>query len=245
MLDPMIHVGSATHVGLKRTRNEDSFILRPEAGLWAVADGMGGHGGGDVASRLATDALRRMSVAPTGEGRLAAVEAAIEAAHRDMRVYAAREGRAVMGTTLVALLVFGGHFACLWCGDSRIYVLRGGALRQLTRDHSETQDLVDRGVLDPDEAKRWPRRSVLTRALGATESAQLDLVSDRWAPGDAFLLCSDGLTSHCEDSDIAVALGLDDPQAACDGLIALTLQRGASDNVTAIVLRCESDQRSA
>jgi protein phosphatase len=188
---------------------------------------------------MAVDALRRLPVAATGEGRLAALEAAVAAANRDIRAFAEREGRPVMGTTLVALLVYEAHFACVWCGDSRAYQLRGGALRQLTRDHTETQDLVDRGVLDPHEAKTWPRRGVLTRALGAMEAVELDLVSDRWAAGDMFLLCSDGLTAHCEDSDIAAALTGGDPQAACDGLVALTLQRGASDNVTVVALRCE------
>jgi serine/threonine protein phosphatase PrpC len=212
--------------------------MRPEVGLWAVADGMGGHGYGDVASRMAVEALNGLPAAPSGEALLAAVEQAVAAANRDMRAFAERQGHPVLGTTLVALLMFRAHFACLWCGDSRAYLLREGALRQLTRDHSETQDLVDRGVLDADEAKLWPRRSVLTRALGAMEAPELDLVSDRWAPGDTFLLCSDGLTAHCEDSDIAEALAGEDPQAACDGLVALTLERGASDNVTVIVLRC-------
>ena len=240
MSDPTFRAASATHVGLKRQRNEDSLLMRPDFGLWAVADGMGGHGGGDVASRLAVDALGALPVAPTGEARLAAVEAAVAGANAEMRAYAQAQGRPIVGTTLVAILVFGAHFACLWCGDSRAYLWRDGALRQITRDHSETQDLVDRGVLDPDEAKHWPRRSVLTRALGATDAPELDLVSDRWAPGDVFLLCSDGLTTHCDDADIAAALAGADPQAVCDGLIALTLQRGASDNVTAIVLRCEA-----
>ena len=239
MADPLIRAGSATDVGLKRARNEDSFVMRPQAGLWAVADGMGGHGYGDVASRMAIEALTGLDAAPSGEALLADVERAVAAANREMRGFAERHGDVVMGTTLVALLIHGAHFACLWCGDSRAYLLRAGALRQLTRDHSETQDLVDRGVLDSAEAKLWPRRSVLTRALGAMEAPELDLVSERWAPGDAFLLCSDGLTAHCEDGEIAAALAGDDPQAVCDGLIALTLERGASDNVTAIVLRCD------
>ena len=238
MPDSLIRAGAATDVGLKRARNEDSLVMRPEVGLWAVADGMGGHGYGDVASRMATDALKSLGAATTGEALLAAVEQAVLAANHEMRAFAERQGHPVMGTTLVALLMFRAYFACLWCGDSRAYLLRDGALRQLTRDHSETQDLVDRGVLDPAEVKLWPRRGVLTRALGAMEAPELDLVSDRWAPGDRFLLCSDGLTAHCEDSDIAAALAGEDPQAVCDGLIALTLQRGASDNVTAIVLRC-------
>jgi protein phosphatase len=238
MADPIFRAGAATHVGLVRARNEDSFILRPEAGLWAVADGMGGHGGGDVASRMATDALARAEIATTGEGRLDAVEQAVAAANSEMRAYARAQGRAVVGTTLVALIVFEAHFAVAWCGDSRAYLLRDGALRQLTRDHSETQDLVDRGVLDPQEARHWPRRSVLTRALGATDAPELELVSGRWAPDDRFLLCSDGLTAHCDEAEIAAALAGGDPQAACDALIAMTLQRGASDNVTTIALIC-------
>jgi serine/threonine protein phosphatase PrpC len=240
MVDPTFRAGSATHVGLRRTRNEDSLILRPEAGLWAVADGMGGHGGGDVASRMATEALARIVLAPTAQGRLEAVEQAADDANARMRAYAKAEGREIVGTTLVALIVFESHFAALWCGDSRAYLWREGELRQLTRDHSETQDLVDRGVLDAEEAKQWPRRSVLTRALGASDALdELDRVSGRWAPGDRFLLCSDGLTAHCDEADIAAALAGEDPQAACDGLIALTLQRGASDNVTTIALLCE------
>ena len=239
MAEHRIRFAAKTDVGLKRARNEDSLLARPEVGLWAVADGMGGHGGGDVASRMAVDALKHIPFGPTAPARLAAVEAAVLAANGEMRAYAESQGKSVMGTTLVAILIFGQHFACLWCGDSRAYLLRRGAIRQLTRDHSETQDLVDRGVLDKEEAKTWPRRSVLTRALGATETPMLDLVSDRIAPGDAFLLCSDGLTNHCEDSEIAAALSFPDPQAACDRLIGLTLQRGASDNVTAVVVRCE------
>jgi serine/threonine protein phosphatase PrpC len=237
MPDPLIRFAGATHVGLKRERNEDSYLLRPEAGLWAVADGMGGHGGGDVASRMAISALEQVTAAPTGEALLEAVETAVADANRDMRAYARTESGGVMGTTLVALLMFGEHFACLWCGDSRAYLLRDGALRQLTRDHSESQDLVDRGVLDPEEAKLWPRRNVLTRALGVSDAAELEIISDRLAAGDALLLCSDGLTGHLDADDITAALDEQDPQAVCDCLIALTLERGARDNVTVVVLR--------
>jgi serine/threonine protein phosphatase PrpC len=239
MVEATMSGAGVTDIGRKRARNEDSFLMRPEAGVWAVADGMGGHGGGDVASRMAIEALANFGVEGDAATRLAALEAAVATSHRDMRAYARANGRDIMGTTLVAILVHGAHFACLWCGDSRAYLLRGGALRQLTRDHSETQALVDRGVLNAEEAKVWPRRSVLTRALGATEDVALDYVSDRLVTGDMLLLCSDGLTAHCTDADIAAALAGADPQAACDGLIALTLRKGASDNVTAIALRCE------
>ncbi len=239
MVEALIRGAGVTDVGRKRKRNEDSFLLRPDAGVWAVADGMGGHGGGDVASRMAIEALTRVPAQGDAATRLAALEAAVAAANREMRAYAQANGHDIIGTTLVAVLVHGAHFACLWCGDSRAYLLRGGALRQLTRDHSETQALVDRGVLDAEEAKVWPRRSVLTRALGAAEEAALDFISESLATGDMLLLCSDGLTAYCEDSDIAAALAGADPQSACDALIAMTLRRGASDNVTVIALRCE------
>lgn len=240
MVEARIRGAGVTDIGRKRARNEDSFLMRPDVGVWAVADGMGGHGGGDVASAMAIDALARVAVEGDAAARLAALETAAAASNHEMRAYARSNGRDIVGTTLVALLVCGGHFACLWCGDSRAYILRDGALRQLTRDHSETQALVDRGVLDAEEAKVWPRRSVLTRALGAGEDSTLDFVSERLGAGDMLLLCSDGLTAHCADADIAAALAGADPQAACDALIALTLGRGASDNVTVIALRCES-----
>jgi protein phosphatase len=239
MVEAILRSAGATHVGLKRTLNEDCFLMRPEAGLWAVADGMGGHGGGDVASRMAIAALERFSPDGDAATQLAALEAEVAASHREMRAYALANNCALIGTTLVAVLVCGAHFACVWCGDSRGYLLRDRVLRQLTRDHSETQALVDRGVLDAEEARVWPRRSVLTRALGAPQEAELDFVSERLAPGDMLLLCSDGLTTHCADAEIAAALAGADPQAACDGLIALTLGRGASDNVTVVALRCE------
>jgi serine/threonine protein phosphatase PrpC len=237
--DPLIRSAGVSHVGLKRDRNEDSYLLRPDAGLWAVADGMGGHGGGDVASQMAISALEQVAAAPTGEALLAAVETAVADANRDMRAHAQAEDRGLIGTTLVALMMFGGHFACVWCGDSRAYLLRAGALRQLTRDHSETQDLVDRGVLDPEEAKDWPRRNVLTRALGPSDAAELEIVSERLEAGDVFLLCSDGLTGHLDADDIAAALKDEDPKLVCDRLIALTLERGASDNVTVVAVRCD------
>src|SRR3954452_13898711 len=123
MTETIIRAAGATHVGLRRERNEDSYLLRPEAGLWAVADGMGGHGGGDVDSRIVTEALAGLAVAPSGQERLAPGEQAVVEASRDIRAYANERGGATMGTTLVALIVHAAHFACLWCGDSRAYLL--------------------------------------------------------------------------------------------------------------------------
>ncbi len=240
----MFRTASVSHVGKVRELNEDSVLARPEIGLWVVADGMGGHGGGDVASRSVVGALATLAPQRSGAALLGEFEARIVSVNAALRALARSRGAAVVGTTLVAVLVHGGHFACVWCGDSRVYLLRGGALEQISRDHSEVQDLVDSGVLDKEEARVWPRRNVVTRALGAADQAELEIVDGPAFAGDRFLLCSDGLTAHVEDGEIAALLAADDPQKACDDLLALTLQRGASDNVSLIVVVCDADPRT-
>lgn len=240
----LYRTGSATHVGRVRALNEDSVLARPEVGLWAVADGMGGHGGGDVASRSVVASLATLAPQTSAASLLNEFEARILRANAELRALARARGAAVLGTTLVAMLVHGTHFACLWCGDSRLYLLRRGALQQVSRDHSEVQDLIDRGVLDKDEAKDWPRRNVVTRALGATDQIELEIVDGPAFAGDRFLLCSDGLTNHVDDAEIAALLAADDPQQACDDLLDLTLQRGATDNVSLIVVACDNDDRT-
>ena len=157
----------------------------------------------------------------------------------DLRALAVERSRVIVGTTLAALMIFDSHFACVWCGDSRVYRQRAGGLAQLSRDHSEVQDLIDRGVLAKDEAKAWPRRNVVTRALGATEVAALEIVDGPVLAGDRFLLCTDGLTAHVEDDEIASHLAGADPQVICNAMIALTLRRGAIDNVSVVVVICD------
>ncbi len=240
----MFRTASVSHVGKVRTLNEDSVLARPEIGLWAVADGMGGHGGGDVASRSVVAALATLAPPQSAAALLSEFEARIVGVNAELRALARSRGASVVGTTLVAVLVHGAHFACVWCGDSRLYLMRGGVLAQISRDHSEVQDLIDRGALDKDEARTWPRRNVVTRALGAADQAELEMVDGPAFAGDRFLLCSDGLTVHVEDAEIAPLLAADDPQKACDDLLALTLLRGASDNVSLIVVACEADQRT-
>jgi serine/threonine protein phosphatase PrpC len=227
-----------TDVGLKRKINEDSVVDRPEIGLWAVADGMGGHGGGDVASQRVAKALADIAPPDSAAGFLDAFEASMVEAHDDLRELAKREGRKVVGSTLAALLIYDSHFACVWCGDSRVYMLRAGALTQVSHDHSEVQELIDRGTLNKREAKSWPRANVVTRAVGATVSLELEIIDRPASTGDRFLICSDGLSAHVEDEEIAAALAGDEPTAICDGLVALTLQRGARDNVSVVVIFC-------
>jgi protein phosphatase len=240
----VLRTGAATDVGRMRKLNEDSLIARPEIGLWAVADGMGGHAGGDVASRAVVAALGALARPASAAELLAEFERAIGETNLELRRLARERGSAVIGSTLAAVLIFDEHFACVWCGDSRVYLLRDGAMRQLSRDHSEVQDLIDRGVLDRDEAKTWPRRNVVTRALGVVDEPELEISDGRALAGDRFLLCSDGLTAHVADDEIARSLAAEDPQKACDALIGLTLQRGASDNVSVVIVICDSPDRT-
>jgi serine/threonine protein phosphatase PrpC len=222
-----------------RELNEDSVLTKPEIGLWAVADGMGGYGGGDIASRAVVEALRTLAPTASAALLLDAFEQQIVRVNSDLRALALAREAVVVGTTLVALIVHGAHFACIWCGDSRAYLRRDGVLWQISRDHSEAQELIDHGLLDEEGARTFPRRNVVTRALGATDQAELDLVDGRIYSGDRFLLCSDGLTVHVAKDEIATMLSSEDPQSAVDGLLNLTLSRGASDNISIIVVDCQ------
>jgi serine/threonine protein phosphatase PrpC len=237
--------GCVTNVGLARELNEDNVLVRADVGLWAVADGMGGYGGGDVASAAVVSALKTLPPSATAAQLLAEFETRIVRVNADLRAMALGRGRAILGTTLVALMVHGNHFACVWCGDSRCYLIRDGKLSQVSRDHSEVQELIDRGLLRADEAKEWPRLNVVTRALGATDEAELEIVDGPARAGDRFVLCSDGLTAHVADEEIAALAAAPEPQTAVDGLLRLTLERGARDNVSIIVIDCTQPARAA
>jgi protein phosphatase len=234
----------ATHVGKVRRINEDSVLDRPDLGLWAIADGMGGHGGGDLASQMIVAALDTLPAPESAREMRRDFEQRVADVHARLLDLAAERGAGVVGTTLVAVLVYGAHYACLWCGDSRAYLWRAGRLEQITRDHSQAQDLVDRGVLTAEQAKSWPGRNVVTRALGASGAAYLDMVDGPTLPGDRILLCSDGLVGHVQDSEIAERLGGEALEAVCEGLVALTLSRGAADNVSLVVIEFSDESGS-
>ncbi|WP_207480987.1 type VI secretion system-associated protein TagF [Arenibaculum pallidiluteum] len=224
---------AASHAGTVRGVNEDAFLERPDLGLWAVADGLGGLDAGDVASRLTMERLGALEPQRSAQAFLAEVTRLLRDADACLRG-AAGEGR-TMATTAVVLLAFGRHFACLWAGDSRLYRLRGGRLEQLSRDHSEVQDMVDEGILAAAEAASHPRSNVVTRALGAGEDLMLDVIQGAVAPGDRFLLCSDGLTKALAPEAI-LALAAELPVAEVPGrLVAAALEAGAPDNVTVIL----------
>jgi protein phosphatase len=221
--------------GLVRELNEDRYLVKSESGLFVVADGMGGHDAGEVASTSIVDHLRSIGVPSSAPDLRARVEDRIVLANREIRQLSKRNGSTI-GSTLAALLAFEGQYACMWAGDSRIYLLRGEKLSQLSRDHTEMQELLDRGLLTPDEAASWPRRNVVTRAIGAEDDPALDIAHGRIGVGDKFLICSDGLTAHLSDDDIAAGLSGKSPEECCDGLIDLALSRGGTDNVTVVIV---------
>jgi len=232
-------VGWVSDVGKVRAVNEDSVLTKTDVGLWVVSDGMGGHGAGDLASQAVVEALSDLAPHASASSLLAEFERRIIAANAKLRALAAAQNRPVVGATIVALLVHSKHYACVWCGDSRAYLSRAGALRQITRDHSEVQGLVDLGVISKEEARSWPGRNVINRAIGAADQAGLEIVDGPISDGDRFLLCSDGLTGPLTDDEIGAALAATpDPQKACDDLLRLTLERGADDNVSIVVVDC-------
>ena len=229
--------GAATHVGKLRERNEDNFLARPDAGLWTVADGMGGHSAGDFASATIVDELKTIGAPASASELLAQCEDRLAKANARLREIANERGGIVMGSTVAVLLIYDRHFACVWSGDSRIYMVRGSEIEQISRDHTEVQQLIAQGVLDASQAKSWPRRNVITHAIGVDDDPELEMRNGELEEDDIFIICSDGLTAHVEDWEIRDCVSVGTAQSACDRLIELTLERGAEDNVTVIVVR--------
>ena len=226
---------AASHPGLKRGHNEDRFLNRPDLGLWAVADGAGGHKAGQIASSTVIDALQAVAPGLAAQEALADVRLRITQAHAALREEAARRGDLV-ATTVVVLLVRDEHFACLWAGDSRAYLLRDGHLAQITRDHSLVQSLVDAGAISAEAAERHPHANVITRAVGTeVEEVELDKIIGTLAPGDRLLLCTDGLSKALAEAEIAAVLAAKEDSPA-ERLLLAALARVAGDNVTAVAV---------
>jgi serine/threonine protein phosphatase PrpC len=233
--------GAATHVGCVRKLNEDAYLDRADLGLWAVADGMGGHDAGDHASQATVAALGRVPPPPSASILLATVKAALVTANHELRQEAAGRGPGrIIASTVVTLLAFGQHYACVWAGDSRLYLLRGEELRQVSRDHSHVQELVETRLLSPEDARNHPLGNVVTRAVGAADELELESRHDRLRDGDLFLLCSDGLCKAVEDGEIRAILMRTSLFDAPYALIETALERKASDNVTVVAVQCRA-----
>jgi len=227
---------AGTDVGAVRQVNEDSFSALPDRGIWAVADGMGGHSHGDWASAQIVAALD--AVAPCGDFDTlfaSAAQAIQDANTRICDEAAAKDQR--MGSTVVALVIQDRRFGILWAGDSRVYLVRGGQLLQVSRDHTMVQDMVDRGLISEAESHGHPMGHVLARAVGVEAALQLDAIVDDVLPGDIFLLCSDGVYGMIPDTELHEMLVRTELEQIPEALVARCLQRDAPDNVTAIVVR--------
>jgi serine/threonine-protein phosphatase Stp1 len=233
---------AATDQGPKRSHNEDAFLDRPDLGLWAVADGAGGHDAGEVASNMVAEALGGI---PTGLGAaetLNEIRARISDVHEALIAEAASRGPdVIIATTAVIVCIRGTHYACLWAGDSRAYLMSDGRLSQITRDHSLVQELVDAGQIAPEAAESHPHANIVTRAVGANDEDELllDKVTDQIRPGERILLCSDGLTKTVPEAVIAGMLAEDGDDDPAQRLVDAALARQANDNVTAIVIEAQ------
>ena len=232
----MIEFGHLTHVGLRRELNEDTYYGDSELGLWLVADGMGGHEYGEVASALAREVVVRQVRA--GHSLVDAIRTADE---EIIRCSKRRADSLPMGTTVVAARISGSRFEVAWVGDSRVYLWRDGKLAQLSQDHSYVQELIRQGTISTDQARSHPHRNVVTQALGVTEpeSLNVETLSGDLAPGMQLLLCSDGLTEEVDDRASSQLLSHTEcsAQECVDGLVAAALDGVGSDNVTVVLVR--------
>ncbi|WXL25713.1 PP2C family serine/threonine-protein phosphatase [Ectopseudomonas mendocina] len=225
--------------GKVRKRNEDSVLDLPERGLWVVADGMGGHQNGALASRLIVETLAEPSDGNLQE-RLDELRRRLHELNRlfDQELTVTAENPdPVIGSTVVALLIDDNRAVCVWAGDSRCYLWRNSRLYQLTRDHTLLQQLIDEQKVSPQEAARHPSAHALTRAIGAGEELKLELLELDVLPGDAFMLCSDGLWAGVSADELSAALNLPSPQLTLRRLFDQVLDGPARDNLSAVVIR--------
>ena len=224
-----------TDIGKVRKQNEDAAWLDEKRGVFAVADGMGGHLAGEVASALAIEAVRNMAKEYRDAG-ISPLKEAVAAAHASIWQHAQTHPEcAGMGTTLSVLWRGGSYVYIAHVGDSRIYRLRDGALERITQDHSLVEELVRAGLITPEQARTHPRRNIITRALGTEGENEPDLLVTDIKKGDVFLLCSDGLNGMVADADIEQTLRENDLERAADRLIEQALEAGGRDNVTLVL----------
>ncbi len=225
---------AATSTGNVRGHNEDAVLDLPEAGLWVVADGMGGHNAGDVASNMIVQALTALTRKAAPSAQLDEVEDRLREVNSRLYASSLDNQAGMSGSTIVALLALERHCLSLWAGDSRVYRSRNGSLEQITRDHSEAQEMRDGGMGDSPEAMT---SNVITRAVGGSEELFLDIELRELRNHDRYLLCSDGLYRELSDADMAHHLTGNDPEGAAKALMKQALSGTCSDNVSVIVVQ--------
>jgi len=223
-----------SHEGIKRSHNEDTFGIDATHHVFLVADGMGGHDHGEIASAIARDFIMGGLIKDKN-----LVKTIYEANDAIIACSLEKQSQLPMGTTVAIVQFDGQQCHCAWVGDSRIYRWRDGHLTAISSDHSYVQELVDQKLITSEQARSHPHRNVVTQALGVTDNSELsiDEVTDNWQPGDKFLICSDGLTEEVEDTEIEKTLSQTiEPKEICDQLMIQALENGGSDNITAILV---------
>jgi protein phosphatase len=230
-----------TDKGRVRGHNEDAFLDAPQQNLWVVADGMGGHTAGDVASRMIVERLGKLQAQSDAPAFLEIVERELVAVNDDLRQHARDRNVQLIGATVVALLGSKDYFMCGWAGDSRAYRYQAGELQQISRDHSTAQEMMDTGQFTAQQLQQTkPSGNTITRAVGGEPKLHLDWVLSSYAPGTLFLLCSDGLTKEISDRRIAEELARNlAPQETVANLVKAALEAGGRDNVTAVIVRAD------
>ena len=239
--------GGLTDKGRVRGHNEDSFLDQPQQSLWVVADGMGGHTAGDLASKMIVDRLAKVTFKPDAASFIDHVETELYAVNEDLRRHARERNVGLIGATVVALLGGKDFVMCGWAGDSRAYRFQNGQLQMISRDHSTAQEMMDTGQFTLDQLKQTkPSGNTITRAVGGEAHLFLDWSLSSYEPGTQFLLCSDGLTKEVSDTRIADEFkkGLS-PAELAKTLVQAALDHGGRDNVTAIVVRAEGQAAGA
>jgi serine/threonine protein phosphatase PrpC len=238
--------GLLTDVGNVRTVNEDAVLAKPEIGLWAVADGMGGHKVGDIASSKIVAALEVIKDCRSLSESVEVIENCLLDVNQLMLEYAQiMFDGSTMGSTVVTAIIKGRIGACLWVGDSRLYRFRNQKLAQLTRDHSQLEEMIEVGLISREESESHPNRNVITRAIGVEPQLYVDVTLFTTQVGDTFLLCSDGLYNMLTDEEIIQCLSLRDVQQSARQLMDKALEKGARDNVSVIVVKGNPGKISA
>lgn len=231
-----IRYSASTHVGHKRKVNEDSVLALPDQKIWVVADGMGGHAGGDFSSQAVVDSVAMIDPTLPPVGLLQALRETLSRAHALIRTESASRGGVTMGSTVVTFAIAEDHFATFWAGDSRLYRLQGGMLDMLTTDHSLVAELVLAGEMSWDEAEHHPQSNAITRAVGVGEDLELEKIRGQILPGDRFLLCSDGLTKYAPVKTLQSVLSEEPIETVTERLQQIALDGGGADNISIIVI---------
>jgi protein phosphatase len=223
-----------TDVGKVRDHNEDAMLDRPDLGVWVVADGMGGHSAGDLASGMIVDRLGAIDPPEDLSQLIDTAENIVIEVNTELRKIARERDAHMIGSTIVSLLAVDEYAVCMWAGDSRLYRLRSGKLIQVSTDHALVAELLERGVITEEQAVNHPQGNLVTRAVGASDTLHLDLEIIRLRPGDRLLLCSDGLDKEVSDDEIQQAMRDMPDGGFANSLVELALERGSRDNVTVI-----------